>query len=859
MEISPVGYASTKEILRPEPMTLEYEITKKSKKQGKYRKSKKIRPDTDRNNTVHRNFISKPEKQILYKKILSGFISWMVWQKKILLCGLTGKCSRSFLQTLSTVFEPILHEKNTRVSLSLSSSLTQSIMMNKGDIEMQDDGGFVFEMDMLMHGVKASVQHDSSDPQDMYDAVNTRQGRESSFLPQIPNRPYTIGNSTTGTLKHNWPINHVHENANLSPAKRANAFFPKIMTSRTDKLGRICSVNAIVSCKAGTSDYNTRAFKNRKWWAQSSADHSLFAAPKGRLLMKGFRDRLDIIYKWFSEWYDAEKGDFILHVISSCELEELEYFSQCILQRLKDIADIDRLQDGLLLKIFKYLGTDDLLSVSEVSRRWHLLATNSMMWKEKCRKLGDENELPDIVEQMKAASNGTEINWKLAYRDLLSSLRYWKSRLENERMIQENKQQGTDDERSTAPSSDDEEDDYEDEEDSESTASDYTSAEEEEVFGDDEEDGSTGFSSVSGMSDYLNGDLRMIEDTVQQLSAKAKLNEAAEQEEDSVLDIRPEASVQARNQLIASAIAQSDATDTSFKFVNVDGIRALKRVRRLQGHIEAVLALQFDKKRVMSGSADRTIRVWDVRSGRSVRKLKGQKGGIRAIRFDNRHIITASWDMTIVVWHAVKFKRIKTLHGHQDCVSCLEITEDNLFSGSHDKTLKIWCRDSWKCLGTLKGHQGGITCLTLIGDEEMLSGSSDRTIRLWSLASYTCQKVFRGSQDVILTVQTCGDLLAAGSNDGKLIFWDMKSGRCEATIVAHKGPLHGLSFCGSRFVTGGGDQLVKEWDLATCCCLRSLTGHKDVVLCVQASPRRIVSGSADGTVRVWEMESRIRT
>ena len=67
----------------------------------------------------------------------------------------------------------------------------------------------------------------------------------------------------------------------------------------------------------------------------------------------------------------------------------------------------------------------------------------------------------------------------------------------------------------------------------------------EEEFSEDDES-----SVVSGMTDFLNGDLGMIEDTVQQLSAQAKRAESRKEEDDTALDIRPEVSIQAANKLV---------------------------------------------------------------------------------------------------------------------------------------------------------------------------------------------------------------------------------------------------------------------------------------------------------------------
>ena len=56
-------------------------------------------------------------------------------------------------------------------------------------------------------------------------------------------------------------------------------------------------------------------------------------------------------------------------------------------------------------------------------------------------------------------------------------------------------------------------------------------------------------SSVSGMSEYLNGNLALIEDTMQQLSSQAKRDDSVD-EEDTALDIRPDVSMQAHNKIV---------------------------------------------------------------------------------------------------------------------------------------------------------------------------------------------------------------------------------------------------------------------------------------------------------------------
>ena len=52
--------------------------------------------------------------------------------------------------------------------------------------------------------------------------------------------------------------------------------------------------------------------------------------------------------------------------------------------------------------------------------------------------------------------------------------------------------------------------------------------------------------------------------------------------------------------------------------------------------MDAVLSVEFDTRRLVSGSMDRSIRIWDIRSGRSLHKLYGHKVGTTT----SRHNVT---------------------------------------------------------------------------------------------------------------------------------------------------------------------------------------------------------------------------
>ena len=76
----------------------------------------------------------------------------------------------------------------------------------------------------------------------------------------------------------------------------------------------------------------------------------------------------------------------------------------------------------------------------------------------------------------------------------------------------------------------------------------------------------------------------------------------------------------------------------------------------LEGHQNWVRACTFapDGRRLVSGSYDRTLRLWDVDSGECLRVLEGHEGWVKACAFapDGRRIVSGSGDRTLRLWDA---------------------------------------------------------------------------------------------------------------------------------------------------------------------------------------------------------------
>ena len=69
-------------------------------------------------------------------------------------------------------------------------------------------------------------------------------------------------------------------------------------------------------------------------------------------------------------------------------------------------------------------------------------------------------------------------------------------------------------------------------------------------------------------------------------------------------------------------------------------------------------------------------------------------------------LISGSGDKTIKIWDMNTGKCVNTLNGHSDLIYSIALTPDGtrIVSGSRDKSVKIWDLQSGLCLKTLYRH-----------------------------------------------------------------------------------------------------------------------------------------------------------
>jgi WD40 repeat protein len=116
----------------------------------------------------------------------------------------------------------------------------------------------------------------------------------------------------------------------------------------------------------------------------------------------------------------------------------------------------------------------------------------------------------------------------------------------------------------------------------------------------------------------------------------------------------------------------------------------------LTGHSNSVESVAFSQngKRIVSGSYDQTVRIWNVETGEEERKLKGHSDSVISVAFsqDGKRIVSGSGDETVRIWNVETEEEERKLEGHSDSVISVAFSQDGkrIVSGSGDETVRIW-------------------------------------------------------------------------------------------------------------------------------------------------------------------------
>ncbi|OQX23953.1 MAG: hypothetical protein BWK80_23375, partial [Desulfobacteraceae bacterium IS3] len=218
-------------------------------------------------------------------------------------------------------------------------------------------------------------------------------------------------------------------------------------------------------------------------------------------------------------------------------------------------------------------------------------------------------------------------------------------------------------------------------------------------------------------------------------------------------------------------------------------------VRLLKGHEDVVNGLAFspDSTRLISGSSDKTARIWDIESGKSLHTLSGHTERIFAVAFspEGARAVTGSFDDTLRLWNTETGELISALTGHKDNVKSAAFTPDGkyLLSGSYDKSIRLWDGKTGKFIKVLNSTGLQVNNISISPDSHSLLMSGDNGGyygQVFSIPDGKKLLSFTKHENIVLAtaISPDGRLAATGGGSDKEIYlWDIRTGEVKQKLV----------------------------------------------------------------------------
>jgi len=278
---------------------------------------------------------------------------------------------------------------------------------------------------------------------------------------------------------------------------------------------------------------------------------------------------------------------------------------------------------------------------------------------------------------------------------------------------------------------------------------------------------------------------------------------------------------------------------------------------RTVSHKCCPITLACQNNTVATGYMDsNNIIILDALTGSQLDTLSGHTGVVQSLAFssDGTLLVSGSHDKTVKLWDIQTGGVAKTLYGHTGQVYSVSVSADNTMvaSGSQDMTIRLWDIKTGDCL-VIKGHKRPVNAVTFspTNPQLFLSSSYDGTVRQWSIDGYQIGSSIPGN-------------FVAFSPDGtQFVLYKKKTVTIQninsrGTVVELKLADY-LEYChfspDGRHIATISPSVIHLWDITGTnpCLIQTLRHPSRITFLVFLSSYCLISACSDGSIRFWQI------
>ena len=247
---------------------------------------------------------------------------------------------------------------------------------------------------------------------------------------------------------------------------------------------------------------------------------------------------------------------------------------------------------------------------------------------------------------------------------------------------------------------------------------------------------------------------------------------------------------------------------------------AIKTITK--AHNRTVLTLDSDERYLVTGGMDKKIKLWNrnlvdanhadvppsaIKSAENdqypayslLANFEGHDAAVNAVKLKDNILVSGSGDRTMRIWHLPTGEMLHKINIHQKGIACLQYNGRFIVCGATDESVRIYDTDQQVEIACLKGHTNLVRSVQAISDHNgefktVISGSYDGSIRVWEQAPGS--REWRTQHEIHLNgFQASGD----GQDDK------------DASRFSNR--IFSIDLDANRFVCSGQGPMIRVWDL----------------------------------------------
>ncbi|OMJ79491.1 hypothetical protein SteCoe_20501 [Stentor coeruleus] len=332
-----------------------------------------------------------------------------------------------------------------------------------------------------------------------------------------------------------------------------------------------------------------------------------------------------------------------------------------------------------------------------------------------------------------------------------------------------------------------------------------------------------------------------------------------------------------KNALVPVKVLSCSPLDDYFALNTLDNIISIVNIKThdkeytLAGHTDEIncLVFTFDGKYVISGSSDKSIKLWDLSKRTEDFTLLGHLGSVTVLTLvpKSNNIASGSTDCSIKIWDFEEKQEVYTINAHIFPIKSLCISPSGiwLLSSALDFSLKAWNLNDKIEVSELTSRDSIINCIFYSESEDFfVTGDDNANVFSYKMKKNIEEYAFDTKEGMINSMCLSPDNnFLAYSAQKTLYLYSIKDKVIVTTFSGHNDIINSITFSSDSLwiVTGSSDHTVKIWDLSNKQLDTTFNGHLNKVtsVCISPDGKWLISGSKDKTIKVWDFIKRFES